>query len=141
MIGYIVTGHAQFATGVTSAAELIAGKQDHLVACNFDDFSNADSIYYKLQDAVNELSDCEEIVVFCDLLSGSPYNKAIQLKVDTGNTHMHIVYGINLALLIEAFTARGNDSSLEEILAIPDMAKFFMGVVADAPAADEDDDF
>lgn len=141
MIGFIVTGHGHFATGLTSAAELVTGKQEALIACDFDDMSAFDSIRIKLEKAVAELSDAEAIVIFCDLLSGTPYNQAIDMRVSSGNEKIQIVYGTNLPLLIEAIVARNNESTLEEILEIVDNVKYAIGKVDFSSGGDDEDDF
>ena len=80
MIGFIVTGHGNFATGITSAVTLVTGITDGVIACDFDDMSSFDSIRVKLEKAVEELKDYDDIVIFCDLLSGTPYNVVARQK-------------------------------------------------------------
>lgn len=142
MIGIIVTGHGHFATGLTSAVTLVTGIQDGIIACDFDDATAFNSIRVKLERAVEELKECEAIVIFCDLFSGTPFNQALDMKVSTGNEKINIVYGVNLPLMIEAALSASNGGSLENILGIVETAKqYSMGVVENKAADEDEDDF
>ncbi|KYC73249.1 hypothetical protein [Heyndrickxia coagulans] len=48
MIGIIVTGHGEFATGITSALELVLGKQESYVCVNFPNGDTAVELEKKL---------------------------------------------------------------------------------------------
>ena len=133
MIGFIVTGHGNFATGITSAVTLVTGITDGVIACDFDDMSSFDSIRVKLEKAVEELKDYDDIVIFCDLLSGTPFNQALDMKVST-----NIIYGSNLPLLIEAILSGTNGADMERIEEIVETARGSIGIVQDK-AEDEDD--
>lgn len=142
MIGIIVTGHGHFATGLTSAVTLVTGIQDGIIACDFDDATAFNSIRVKLERAVEELKECEAIVIFCDLFSGTPFNQALDMKVSTGNEKINIVYGVNLPLMIEAALSASNGGSLENILGIVETAKqYSMGIVENKAADEDEDDF
>ena len=138
MIGFIVTGHGNFATGITSAVTLVTGITDGVIACDFDDMSSFDSIRVKLEKAVEELKDYDDIVIFCDLLSGTPFNQALDMKVSTHNEKIHIIYGSNLPLLIEAILSGTNGADMERIEEIVETARGSIGIVQDK-AEDEDD--
>lgn len=138
MIGFIVTGHGNFATGITSAVTLVTGIEKGVIACDFDDVNKYDSIRQKLEKAVEEFKDCDDIVIFCDLFSGTPFNQALDMKVSTGNEKIHIVYGSNLPLLIEAILSGTNGADMERITEIVETAKGSIGMVQDK-VVDEDD--
>ena len=142
MIGLIVTGHGHFATGVTSAVQLVTGIQDGIIACDFDDATAFNSIRVKLEKAVEDLKDYDAIVIFCDLFSGTPFNQALDMKVSSGNEKINIVYGVNLPLLIEAALAASNDGTLEDVLGKVELAKqYSIGMVENKSADEDEDDF
>nr|MCR4632585.1 PTS fructose transporter subunit IIA [Erysipelotrichaceae bacterium] len=70
MLGYIVSGHGRFASGITAALELIMGKQENYVAVDFPEGDGKTQIEAHMHEAIGQLKDCEGIVIFCDLLSG-----------------------------------------------------------------------
>ena len=62
MIGIIVTGHGRFAQGLKSAIEVIAGEQRKFIAVNFE--KEVKELEQDLTKALNELQDCEGVLVF-----------------------------------------------------------------------------
>ena len=141
MIGIIVTGHNHFATGIKSALELIAGQHEKFVALDFDDVIHEGYLKNRFIETLEgELKDCEQVICYCDLLSGTPFQTALNLAL-SDYPQINVVYGTNLPLLIESVLARDNESSLEEILEIVDQAKEFSIGVLDKNAQKDDDEF
>lgn len=67
MIGLLVTGHAHFGSGLTSSLNLIAGEQEHYKYVDFLPEYSLDDLSRELTKAMDELKDCEGILVFSDL--------------------------------------------------------------------------
>mgnify|MGYP000562147186 CR=1 FL=1 len=59
MIGLIVTGHGNFASGLTSSLKLIAGEPKNYVAVDFLESYSVDDLERELTKALDELKDCE----------------------------------------------------------------------------------
>ena len=82
MIGLILTGHGQFAVGVGQALEMIAGKQAAYRVVPFLESDPMDALENNLRNAMAELQEeTEGIVVFADLLGGSPFKAAMLASV------------------------------------------------------------
>ena len=105
MIGLIVTGHGNFATGITSSFRLIAGDVPDFEAVVFLREDPIEMRTEKLNNAAARLAGCEGILVLTDLAGGSPYNVASKMRMERKDT-MEVIAGINLAALIEAGMAR-----------------------------------
>lgn len=103
MIGLIVTGHGNFASGITSSIDLIAGKQNDYVAVDFDG-EGTDKLENDLKTALEKLSACDGIIIFCDLAGGSPFKTAVVLT--TSNPKVKVIAGTNLPMLCEISMAR-----------------------------------
>ncbi|WP_026684275.1 PTS galactosamine/N-acetylgalactosamine transporter subunit IIA [Heyndrickxia coagulans] len=114
MIGMIVTGHGEFATGITSALELVLGKQESYVCVDFPNGDTAVELEKNLDRAVLQLEECEHIIVFADLLSGSPFNTAIMKAMK--DDRIKVIYGVNFGMLIEAVMNRNMGTSVDEIV-------------------------
>ena len=65
LIGIIVTGHGNFASGLASSIEVIAGKQDKFEAIDFPIGSTNTELAKQLQEAVDRLN-CSDII-FCTI--------------------------------------------------------------------------
>ena len=76
MIGLIVTGHANFGSGMTSSVNLIAGEQEAYRYVDFLPTYGTEELTEEIAKAMDELKDCEGIIIFTDLMGGSPFNVA-----------------------------------------------------------------
>lgn len=67
MIGLIVTGHANFGSGMTSSVNLIAGEQEAYRYVDFLPTYGTEELTEEIAKAMDELKDCEGIIIFTDL--------------------------------------------------------------------------
>lgn len=110
MTGIIFTGHGAFASGMHSAVSLLAGESDHVLSVDFP----GDSVEFlkeRLQAAISTLLEkqCQQIIILCDILSGSPFHASA--AISQGYSNIHIIYGVNVAIAVE-LCLRADDSSL-----------------------------
>ena len=100
MIGLILTGHGEYAVGVGHALEMIAGKQEAFKVVPFRESEPMETLENNLRLAMEELQGSTEgIVVYADLLGGSPFKAAMVASVDFKD--VEVVVGTNLPMLIE----------------------------------------
>lgn len=104
MIGLIVTGHANFGTGITSSVDLIAGEQEAYRAVDFLPAYSTEDLAAEMEKALDELKECEGIIIFTDLMGGSPFNVSAQIA--RGKDNIRIVAGTNLPMLVEIVMSR-----------------------------------
>ena len=104
MVALLVTGHGKFATGICSALDLIAGKNKHILAVDFEMEDSTDDLLMNLEAAFAKLKEVKSIVVFSDIVGGSPFKIASELKYKYMDKDIEIVTGTNLPMLIKAFT-------------------------------------
>ncbi len=104
MIGLLVTGHANFGSGMTSSVNLIAGEQEAYQYVDFLPSYSTEDLAGELTKAMNELKDSEGIIIFTDLMGGTPFNTAAQLGRDRED--IRIIAGTNLPMLVEAVMSR-----------------------------------
>ena len=114
MIGFIITGHGHFATGISAALELIMGKQEYYVAVDFQEGDTKTEIEKNIHQAIESLQTCDSICIFCDLLSGSPFNTAILEAMNHEN--IEVLYGTNLGMLMESVMKRNMGYSFGQIV-------------------------
>ena len=141
MVGFILTGHGQFANGLASAIDMVAGDQPAFKIVPFEG-SQAATYGDELRAAISAMRDeTDGVLVFVDLLGGTPFNQAMMISQDIAD--VEVVTGTNLPMLIELLLTRGAGSSLNE-LADQAVSVGQMGIVHKAleaaPADDMDDD-
>ncbi|VTS12694.1 PTS sugar transporter subunit IIA [Streptococcus pseudoporcinus] len=112
MIKIIVVAHGQFSNGILSSLELIAGKQENIVAIDFISGMSSDNIRRSLEVSLEEV---EQALILTDLLGGTPFNVASTLSVNYADKEIKVLSGLNLAMLMEAVFSRNFCDKLEDL--------------------------
>src|SRR5699024_6809884 len=112
MIGLLVTGHANFGTGITSSVNLIAGKQEAYKAVDYLTTYWKEELKREITKALDELKDCEGVIIFTDLMGGTSFNVSAQIGHRKEN--IRIVAGTNLPMLVEIVMSRKIMDNLDE---------------------------
>lgn len=109
MIGLIVATHGNFASGIISSVNLIAGEQNDLIGVNFVEGQSSEELKQNLEKAISDIS-CDEILILTDLMGGTPFNISSTISTSTDNKKIKVVSGMNLPMLMEAvFSREQND--------------------------------
>ncbi len=114
MIGFIVTGHGEFATGITSSLEMIGGVQEQYEKVVFLAENPLEQLSEELLAAIKKVDSGEGVVVFTDLKGGTPFNEAI--KISFTNPDVHVVAGTNLPMLLEGSFSRTDVTDVKAFL-------------------------
>jgi PTS system N-acetylgalactosamine-specific IIA component len=140
MIGIIVTGHGSFATGMTSALKLIVGDLEDYESIDFASLDGVSDLERNLAGALDRLSGCDGVLVFCDLVGGSPFKTAVSLSVQRSD--VRVVAGTNLGTLIETYMTRSAAKDVDELAsqavstAKNQVVEFQMAAVSSEPQDD-----
>ncbi len=140
MIGFILTGHGHFSTGLKSSVDMVAGPQEHFEIVPFLE-EEAGAYPEKLREAVTAMGEtCDGVLVFVDLVGGTPFNQSMLLSSQIEN--LAIVAGTNLPMLIDIVMARSDTSTLAELVdeAVAVGKEGVCTMSLDSAAADEDDE-
>ena len=88
----VITGHGNYATGMKSALELIAGPKDNVLAFDFlkEESEEQFSLKFKVLDKKNNY------LFACDLMGGTPYKVVSRLDLNK-----EILIGTNLGGLLD----------------------------------------
>lgn len=99
----ILSGHGNFATGLQSSIELLAGKNEDVYYIDFTVNDTDITLKEKFNEILNKNLE-EEILFVCDILGGTPFKTAAELANDKEN--MEVVVGCNVGSIIEAILQR-----------------------------------
>ena len=114
MIGCILTGHGTFANGLADALSMIAGDQDYFIPVPFIE-AGAASYPETLASTISDLLDqTDGVLIFCDLLGGTPFNQAMMLSQNYNN--VEVVTGTNLPMPLETLSLRLASTTLTDLL-------------------------
>lgn len=115
MFNAIITGHGKFSIGMLDALEMIAGSQEKMKAIPFLEDDSLENYQNKIIDHMDELTKGEEtLIVFTDLLGGTPFNTSMLLSSDKPN--IFVIAGTNLPILLEFVVQRWADDEPKEVL-------------------------
>lgn len=115
MIGMIATGHGSFATGITSGLKLLAGEPQDYETVDFLPEDSAEVLAQKLDAAYERLSGCEGIVIFADLIGGTPFNVSIRMKMEHPERQIEVIGGSNLPAVLEGYMARMAGAEIQSL--------------------------
>ncbi|UOQ83748.1 mannose/fructose/sorbose PTS transporter subunit IIA [Gracilibacillus salinarum] len=123
MVGIIIATHGEFADGILQSGSMIFGEQENVTAVTLMPSEGPDDIKSKMQKAIASFDNKDEVLFLVDLWGGTPFNQANNL-MEEHKDKWAIVAGVNLAMLIEAYSSRFSMNTAHEIAShILDTAK------------------
>lgn len=110
-IGIVIASHGEFAAGIHQSGSMIFGEQEKVQVVTFMPSEGPDDLYAKFNDAIAAFDADDEILVLADLWSGSPFNQASRVAGENPDRKFAIITGLNLPMLIQAYTERMMDAN------------------------------
>src|SRR5574337_1018485 len=117
-IGIIIASHGKFAEGIHQSGSMIFGDQEKVQVVTFMPREGPDDLYAHFNNAIAQFDVDDEILVLADLWSGSPFNQASAVLAENPDRNIAIITGLNLPMLIQAYTERMMDAEagLEKVV-------------------------
>ncbi|VGV85922.1 PTS system mannose-specific transporter subunit IIAB [Streptococcus pyogenes] len=109
-IGIIIASHGKFAEGIHQSGSMIFGEQEKVQVVTFMPNEGPNDLYGHFNNAIQQFDADDEILVLADLWSGSPFNQASRVAGENPDRKMAIITGLNLPMLIQAYTERLMDA-------------------------------
>lgn len=106
----IISGHGNYATGIQSTLELLAGKNKDLYYVDFTADDTDITLKEKFTAIVEENKD-SEILYVCDILGGTPFKAAAEIS--NSSDKMELVVGCNVGGILEMVFMKDNLSLSE----------------------------
>jgi PTS system mannose-specific IIB component len=116
MVGIILASHGEFANGILQSGAMIFGEQENVKAVTLMPSEGPNDLKAKMKDAIKSFDNQDEVLFLVDLWGGTPFNQANAL-FEEHKDKWAIVAGMNLPMLIEAYSARFSMESAHEIAA------------------------
>lgn len=114
MLAFVVVSHGSFARGIVDSSYMIFGKQDKVQTVTFQLDEEPSVLTEKLMAAVDRFDADDQVLFMVDLWGGSPFNAASRIVAEYTD-RMGLVTGLNLPMLIEAYTVR--DKPIDDVIA------------------------
>ncbi len=113
MVSVVLASHGSFASGIKESGQMIFGPQDDVAAVTLTPDMGPADFKKKLQDAIASFSEQEHILFLVDLWGGTPFNQVSGLLAEGGHEDWCLVTGLNLPMLIEAYSMRDSMTAKE----------------------------
>ena len=102
MKGIVLTSHGNLAQGMLETTKLFFDEQPQLEACCLQPSDNPDEFVHVLEEACKRVDTGDGVVVFCDLLFGSPCNCMARIM----RKGVDVITGMNLSMVLELLGSR-----------------------------------
>lgn len=104
MLGIIISGHGEFASGFEKTLEYIVGQQEKIKYINFNNGMGTEELEKRFNEAIQELDEKEGVLFLTDLAGGTPFSTAVSLSQEKGN--IKVIGGTNLPSVLSALELR-----------------------------------
>jgi mannose PTS system EIIA component len=112
MVGIVVAAHGRLAEELVATAEQIVGPVPAVTAIRVEPGASPEEIRGALKAAVAQVDDGSGVLVFADLVGGSPCTQSLTLCAQAS---LEVVTGVNLPMLLKANSLRSSVPTLREL--------------------------
>jgi mannose PTS system EIIA component len=112
MIGIVVASHGQLAAELVATAQQIMGDFAQVATCSVVPGSSSEELRADLRRAIESVNEGDGVVVFADLIGGSPCMQSLSLCSDPA---LEVVTGVNLPMLLKAVSLRATSITVQEL--------------------------
>ena len=103
MIGVLAISHGKMAEGMLDAAHMFFGDDlPGVEALCFMSSDNPEDIDVKLKDAVARVNTGDGVIIFADLMGGTPANRSMYVLGDD----VQVITGANMTMMLELLGTR-----------------------------------
>lgn len=113
MIGILLVSHGDFSKGILDTVNMIIGNTEQIFVISLEYNEGSEDLIKKFQELELELEKFNDILIFVDILGGTPCNSALLKYID--NPKYDIIAGMNLSMILDAMVG---DKDIEDIIQI-----------------------
>lgn len=119
MRGIIIASHGKFAEGMYDAIKMFSGELENFSYISLLPDQDLKSFIEELKNKIDKVDTGDGVVVFCDLLYGTPSNIVSSLlKEEIYKEKLEIISGINLATVLEYTNTRNEIFDRNKLLEV-----------------------
>lgn len=115
MVSIVLASHGDLAAGIKQTGSMVFGDQPAVAVVSLQPSMGPDDFRAKVEEAVASFEDQEQVLFLVDLWGGTPFNQISGLI--EGHDTWAIVTGVNLPMLIEAYSQRFDASNTAQDIA------------------------
>lgn len=117
MKGIILASHGKLAEGLLDTLKIFAGEPENIEAICLMPGDDMAEFLTKMKNSIENVDTGEGVVVFCDLLFGTPCNcSGAIFKQEGAIDNIQVITGMNLPMVLEYIGSRSNGMSASDII-------------------------
>ena len=99
-----LVSHGTFAKGLKSAIEMMTGPRNDLIAVGLEETMDINMFRAAFFTELKKIDPADEILLFCDLLGGSPFTNAMDIIKEEGFFNRSIILtGMNMPVVLHTY--------------------------------------
>ncbi|MEG1301682.1 MAG: PTS sugar transporter subunit IIA, partial [Erysipelotrichaceae bacterium] len=114
MIGIIICGHGNFASGLNSSVKLLAGEVTDLTFVDFLAGMGQDELKEKIEEEINSLNHCSKVIILTDIVGGTPFKTSVIVSMEKKN--ILVISGTNLPLLLQLVISKDLSDDVDSLI-------------------------
>lgn len=112
MVGLVIAAHGRLAEELLATAAQIVGDVPAATACSVAPDTSPEQLRATIREAVNRVDQGDGVIVFADLVGGSPCTQSLSL---CQQAKLEVVTGFNLPMVLKASLLRNSGRSLADL--------------------------
>lgn len=105
----ILVSHGVFAQGLQSAVLMMSGKREDILSTSLEDGMGTNEFSVRFRALIKPIGPQDEVLLFSDILSGSPFTTAIEILNEVGLFGKTTVFaGMNMPMVLTAVLMKDN---------------------------------
>jgi len=113
MVGVIIVSHGALAQELVNTAAMLVGKGENVEFVGINPGDDPEEFYERVVKAAERADTGKGVVALVDIFGGTP-NNTVYRASKTRN--IRIVTGVNVPMVIYAFTERNNEMTQDELI-------------------------
>ena len=112
MVGIAVISHGGLCEGILDSVSMVAGTMEQTESVSLKPGVSPDTYKEELRETIQRLDTGDGVVVFVDLMGGTPFNTICMLSEEL---NVHIVTGLNMSMLITASLQKSDVIRIDDL--------------------------
>lgn len=114
MISILITGHANFSSGLYSALKMVFGVNKNIEFVEFLESDTSENLKYRIREKIKKLlQNSDAVICLTDIKGGTPFKICCELSLELTNKKISVISGANIPMLIY-LAAEMEDLTLDE---------------------------
>lgn len=113
MVGLIIATHGELGKAFKESIALLTGECKNVVTLALEKNDNSEEFREKMEEGIKQVDQGDGVILFTDVLGGTPSNMATLLA---RKNQLYCMTGVNLPMIIEFVMSVSDQLTLQELV-------------------------